>query len=124
MKEQKDWLLFKCRHLDRLFHYIWLFAVEFKKSLKPSDGDTQEESPLPEPHLELTVKEDCNEGEVSMSLKTLLQENLNNKDIEDWIQVSQDEITLEKFACRTYDCWNEQFKKRWIKQHNSLYFSS
>lgn len=96
-----------------MFHDFFLFAVEHKNTPDQAKAQTEPEDEssraLSETsyYLEFIVKEeqaqDWDEKEVFMELKRLLQEKMNNNEIEDWIQVTHDEVTFKRSACRDYD---------------------
>lgn len=88
--------------LHGLFHNFFLFVVEHKNTPNQANAQTETEDEssraLSETtyYLEIIMKEeqvqDCDEKEVFMELKRLLQEKMNNNEIEDWIQVTHDAI--------------------------------
>lgn len=87
-----------------MFHNFFLFAVEHKNTPNQANAQTETEDEssraLSETtyYLEFIMKEeqmqDCDEKEVFMELKRLLQEKMNNNEIEDWIQVTHDAINF------------------------------
>lgn len=89
-----------------MFHDFFLFAVEHKNAPNQANAQTETEDESSRAlsgtsyYLEFIVKEeqvqDWDEKEVFMELKRLLQEKMNNNEIEDWIQVTRDEITFKR----------------------------
>lgn len=102
LRSRKICCFFYCRCLDGLFHHLFLFTVEHKNT--PNQAIAQKET-LSETsyYLEFIVKEeqvqDWDEKKVLMELKRLLKEKMNNNEIEDWIQVTHNEIIFEKKIC-------------------------
>lgn len=89
-----------------MFRDFSFFAVEHKNAPNQANAQAEPEDEssraLSETsyYLEFIMKEeqvqDCDEKEVFMKLKKLLQDKMNNNEIEDWIQVTHNEIAFNR----------------------------